>query len=108
MENIKNYLQPLGAQLAGHHTARRPELEALIAPAIHAAEEAATDHAHSRRVALEMRKTKALLQRASNPDLTTSATPEVKGPITCHKCQIKCTDADHYLSHDCKPRRRIA
>jgi hypothetical protein len=25
----------------------------------------------------------------------------VKGPIRCHKCQLKCRDAAHYLSHKC-------
>lgn len=105
MENIKNLPYDSGTQLGGHHTARAPELEALIAPAIQAAEEAATDHAHSRMVALEMRKDKAKRQHAMNPELTTPANPEVKGPITCHKCQMKCTDADHYLGHQCMPRR---
>ncbi len=28
---------------------------------------------------------------------------KVKGPIRCHKCQLKCNDAAHYLSHECKP-----
>lgn len=31
------------------------------------------------------------------------APPKVKGPIRCHKCQLKCRDAEHYLSHECKP-----
>ncbi len=31
---------------------------------------------------------------------------KVKGPIRCHKCQLKCRDADHYLHHKCEPRRR--
>ena len=30
---------------------------------------------------------------------------KVKGPIRCHKCQLKCRDAEHYLSHACKPAR---
>ena len=30
---------------------------------------------------------------------------KVKGPIRCHKCQLKCRDAEHYLSHTCKPAR---
>jgi hypothetical protein len=29
----------------------------------------------------------------------------VKGPIRCHNCQMKCVDAEHYLSHDCVPKR---
>jgi hypothetical protein len=29
----------------------------------------------------------------------------VKGPIRCHNCQMKCVDAEHYLAHDCVPRR---
>ncbi len=28
---------------------------------------------------------------------------KVKGPIRCHTCQLKCLDAEHYLSHVCKP-----
>ncbi len=28
-------------------------------------------------------------------------TPKVKGPIRCHKCQLLCRDAEHYLSHKC-------
>jgi len=42
--------------------------------------------------------------------LIRKATPEavnpvskVKGPIRCHKCQLKCRDAEHYLSHKCSP-----
>jgi hypothetical protein len=31
--------------------------------------------------------------------------PLVKGPIRCHKCQLKCQDAEEYLSHTCEPRR---
>jgi hypothetical protein len=27
---------------------------------------------------------------------------KVKGPIRCHKCQLKCRDAEHYLSHKCE------
>lgn len=27
---------------------------------------------------------------------------KVKGPILCHKCQLKCRDAAEYLSHKCK------
>jgi hypothetical protein len=34
------------------------------------------------------------------------APSKVKGPIRCHKCQLKCRDADHYLRHKCEPRRR--
>jgi hypothetical protein len=28
---------------------------------------------------------------------------KVLGPIRCHKCQLKCRDAEHYLSHKCEP-----
>lgn len=28
---------------------------------------------------------------------------KVKGPIRCHKCQLVCRDAEHYLNHICKP-----
>jgi hypothetical protein len=108
MENIKNHSHSSGTLLPGHYTAVRSELESLIAPAVDIAEPEATDHANSRREALEIRRTKAQRQHASNPELTTPASPVVKGPINCHRCQTKCTDADHYLSHECKPRRRIA
>ena len=27
---------------------------------------------------------------------------KVKGPIRCHKCQLMCRDAEHYLSHKCE------
>jgi Zn finger protein HypA/HybF involved in hydrogenase expression len=26
---------------------------------------------------------------------------KVKGPIRCHKCQLMCRDAKHYLGHKC-------
>jgi hypothetical protein len=29
---------------------------------------------------------------------------KVKGPIRCHKCQLKCRDAAHYLVHKCEPK----
>jgi len=30
----------------------------------------------------------------------------VKGPIRCHKCQLLCQDAEHYLNHGCvEPKR---
>ena len=41
-----------------------------------------------------------------NPSPTTEhakISSKVKGPIRCHKCQLKCRDAEHYLSHKCKP-----
>ncbi len=28
----------------------------------------------------------------------------VKGPIRCHKCQLVCRDAAHYLSHKCESK----
>jgi hypothetical protein len=31
--------------------------------------------------------------------------PKVKGPIRCHKCQLLCRDAEHYLSHKCDSNR---
>ena len=34
-------------------------------------------------------------------------TSKVKGPIRCHKCQLMCRDAEHYLSHirnKCEPK----
>jgi hypothetical protein len=33
-----------------------------------------------------------------------NAVSTVKGPIRCHKCQLMCSDARHYLSHTCKPK----
>ena len=32
----------------------------------------------------------------------TRTAAEVKGPIRCHKCQLKCQNAKEYLSHTCK------
>jgi hypothetical protein len=32
------------------------------------------------------------------------AVSKVKGPIRCHKCQLMCRDAEHYLGHTCNPR----
>jgi hypothetical protein len=29
---------------------------------------------------------------------------KVKGPLRCHKCRMMCRDAEHYLSHACKPK----
>lgn len=34
-----------------------------------------------------------------------STVSKVKGPIRCHKCQLKCRDAEHYLNHKCEPGR---
>ena len=34
-----------------------------------------------------------------------AAKSTVKGPIRCHKCQLLCQDADHYLTHTCSPRQ---
>ena len=31
----------------------------------------------------------------------------VKGPIRCHKCQLSCVDAEHYLNHGCEMRCQI-
>ena len=31
----------------------------------------------------------------------------VKGPIRCHKCQLMCIDAEHYLGHKCEIRCAI-
>src|ERR1700724_392650 len=31
----------------------------------------------------------------------------VKGPIRCHKCQLRCIDAEHYLEHKCEIRCAI-
>ena len=33
-----------------------------------------------------------------------NAVSKVKGPIRCHTCQLKCSDAEHYLSHKCEPK----
>jgi hypothetical protein len=34
--------------------------------------------------------------------LPKKATAVVKGPITCHNCQLKCVDAAEYLNHKCQ------
>ena len=39
------------------------------------------------------------------PRKATAVQPEVKGPIRCHKCQLKCRDAAEYLNHTCEPTR---
>ena len=31
-------------------------------------------------------------------------TSKVKGTVRCHKCQLMCRDAEHYLSHGCAER----
>ena len=33
-----------------------------------------------------------------------NAVSKVKGPVRCHTCQLKCNDAEHYLSHKCEPK----
>jgi len=38
----------------------------------------------------------------SNRKNAANTPPKVKGPIRCHKCQMKCRDAEHYLSHKCE------
>ena len=38
-------------------------------------------------------------------DECTRIAPKVKGPIRCHKCQLVCRDAEHYLSHKCDSAR---
>jgi hypothetical protein len=36
----------------------------------------------------------------TNPQPTRAdKTSKVEGPIRCHKCQLMCRDAEHYLSH---------
>jgi hypothetical protein len=37
----------------------------------------------------------------------TAVRPEVKGPIRCHKCQLKCRDAAEYLNHECEPNPHV-
>jgi len=34
-----------------------------------------------------------------------SPASKVKGPVRCHKCQLVCGNAEHYLSHKCEPKR---
>jgi hypothetical protein len=95
-----------GKQDAGHHTARRPELEPLVAAVVNAAQ--ATDvanHAEARGAASEIRKTQTRRRNGSGPDSAIHTISIVKGPILCHHCQLKCTDAAHYLSHKCIRRR---
>ena len=43
--------------------------------------------------------TMALIKRKD-----TNTVSKVKGPIRCHKCQVVCCDAEHYLSHKCWPK----
>jgi hypothetical protein len=31
--------------------------------------------------------------------IRTHKASKVEGPIRCHKCQLMCRDAEHYLSH---------
>ena len=38
---------------------------------------------------------------------TTAVRPEVKGPIRCHKFQLKCRDAAEYLNHECEPNPHV-
>jgi hypothetical protein len=41
----------------------------------------------------------------TNSELNCAAkTSKVKGPIRCHKCQLMCRDAAHYLDHKCEPK----
>lgn len=42
------------------------------------------------------------LTTGSSLKLAADVPPKVKGPIRCHKCQMKCRDAEHYLSHKCE------
>jgi hypothetical protein len=39
----------------------------------------------------------------NNSEPVVNVVSKVKGPIRCHKCQLKCRDAEHYLSHKCEP-----
>jgi hypothetical protein len=42
---------------------------------------------------------------ATKKEKSVKRTPTpVPGPIRCHKCQLKCRDADHYLQHKCETR----
>src|SRR5438270_12715174 len=47
---------------------------------------------------LRLRDQERITRKRSSPP------PQVKGPIRCHKCQLKCRDAPHYLSHRCEPK----
>ena len=40
----------------------------------------------------------------TNLEPTPAKASKVKGPIRCHTCQLMCRDAEHYLSHECKPK----
>lgn len=33
-----------------------------------------------------------------------SSAPKVEGRVRCHKCLMICSDAAHYLSHNCEPK----
>jgi hypothetical protein len=92
-----------GEQGAGHHTARRPELEPLVTAVVEAApaRDPVADYAEAR----EMRKIHIRRRNAVGPDSAIHTIAVVRGPILCHRCQLKCTDAAHYLSHTCIGRR---
>lgn len=38
-----------------------------------------------------------------NPPRSLSPKVVVKGPIRCHKCNVRYPDAEQYLAHPCKP-----
>jgi hypothetical protein len=37
----------------------------------------------------------------AKPEDAVEKPSKVKGPIKCHKCNLLCRDAEHYLSHIC-------
>jgi hypothetical protein len=81
---------------AGPITKKLPALGPLISPAAGVATNSAT---HKVPEALK----RTLKPGPSQEEQRMRAV--VKGPIRCHNCQMKCVDAEHYLAHDCVPRR---
>jgi hypothetical protein len=82
---------------AGPIAEKLPALGPLISPAAEVVTNSAT---HKVPGALKQRT----LKPAQSQD-EQRMRAVVKGPIRCHNCQMKCVDAEHYLVHDCVPRR---
>jgi hypothetical protein len=54
--------------------------------------------------ALEARSLKGMTPPNVNTPPPARPKVVVKGPIRCHKCQMRCQDAEQYLNHVCVPR----
>jgi hypothetical protein len=86
---------------AGPITEKLPALGPLISPT---AEVAANSATHKVPGTLERTLKQRTLKPLQSQD-EQRMRAVVKGPIRCHNCQMKCVDAEHYLAHDCVPRR---